>query len=426
MKILDPIHKYIHFSTEEAALINSLPFQRLRGIKQLGFSEYCFPGATHHRFSHSLGACHLAGRAFQSIFSESSLSSKKKDFFYKLIRIGSLLHDIGHGPLSHSSEEKMPLLKNLHLPYPCSPNKKASHEDYSVLFILYHKELNSLLKKMNIEPQWLIPLINSSFPCNDEFYDIFIEKGINYFPVLKQIVNSEIDVDRIDYLSRDSFYCGTYYGYLDFDWIIKNFILCIVNNKAYLGIKKSALFTVEDFLLGHHHMHLVVYFHSKNIIYDKMLSNYFKNSESSFSFPTHPEEYLFCHDNYLLQCLKEDSSNIEWARRIIFNDPLKMVFELQSYEINTSKDKIKNISHLLKENSIDFVHKQSSSQIAQTFQQKNNIHKIYVKDSFSDHLSTLEENARIFQSQNQTIFIDRFFVDEKDIRKTKEFLKRYL
>ena len=95
MRILDPIHKYITFSEEEDRLIDSVIFQRLRHIRQLGFAEFAFPGAVHNRFLHSLGVCHLAGRAFDSIrFLDPLLTSQKKREFRKLIRLSALLHDI--------------------------------------------------------------------------------------------------------------------------------------------------------------------------------------------------------------------------------------------------------------------------------------------------------------------------------------------
>src|SRR3954447_15794804 len=105
MEIKDPIHGSIEVSAAEVAVLDSREFQRLRMIKQLGFAEYSFPGATHNRYIHSVGVMHLAGRAFDSIFRDykfSSASSRAR--LRQVTRLGALLHDIGHGPLSHTTE----------------------------------------------------------------------------------------------------------------------------------------------------------------------------------------------------------------------------------------------------------------------------------------------------------------------------------
>lgn len=422
MKIIDPIHKHITFSNEEKIIIDSVFFQRLKNIQQLGFSKHCFPGATHHRFSHSLGACYLAGEAFKSIFSDTrNLNSKKQEYFYKAIRVAALLHDIGHGPLSHSSEPKMPMVSTLNLDFlPKAKDRKASHEDYSALLIS-QTEISNLLKKIDLDPSSIISLIHPmAAPSND-----FIDNGIDYNPVLRQITHSEVDSDRMDYLARDSYYCGTYYGSVDFTWIIKNFTHYIKEGKAFLSIKKPALYAVEDFLLGHHHMHLVVYFHHKNIIYDNMLDRYFQDEECSFSFPSRLEDYLFFHDGFLQNCLEQDSKKIEWARRIVHNDPLKLVCDLRSYlnQKDNVDSKVREVKNLLKENNIDAIHKRSTAQMAKTFNKRDES-SIYILNSLSDQIKTLQESVRIFQSTDQIINIDRFFVDKKISEQAKKILRK--
>src|SRR5690606_13480364 len=109
MDIRDPLHGSIGLNAAERAVVDSAAFQRLRNIKQLGFGELSFPGATHSRYIHSIGAFHLSGIAFDSIFKTfpfSSNDSSKR--FRQALRLAALLHDVGHGPLSHSTEEVMP------------------------------------------------------------------------------------------------------------------------------------------------------------------------------------------------------------------------------------------------------------------------------------------------------------------------------
>ena len=424
MKILDPIHKYIYFSQDEKNLIDSLTFQRLREIKQLGFTERTFIGAVHNRLSHSLGSCHLAGLALKNIFrSLPSLSRKKKEEFYKLIRVTALLHDIGHGPLSHSSEPKMPPVRQLNLPLCSSSSRKANHEDYALLLIL-QDEVSNILTKMGIHPQWVTALFQNT--KEDKEDDFFKEKGISYKPLLEQIIHSEIDVDRMDYLKRDSYFCGAYYGLLDFEWILKNLSCYITGGQAFLAVQTPALYTIEDFLLAHHHMRLMVYWHPKNVIYDEMLRRYFQDSQCSFVFPTQAQEYHFFNDPFLYKHLKEDSQTIDWARRIIDNDPYKHLFQIQytSGSQKQSQERLKKAIHLLDKNSIPFISCNSSSYIAGSFD-KNFEHKIYVIDPYLQKAKTLDQSVRVFENRDRRVYMDRIYVDQKDYENSRKLLPHF-
>ena len=423
MKILDPIHKYIYFSTEEKQIIDTPAFQRLRNIKQLGFTERSFPSAVHNRLTHSLGACHLAGLAFKNIFSEPSpLSKKKEKEFYRLIRLTALLHDIGHGPLSHSSEPLMPPLTQL---FPSSTKKrKAGHEDYSVLLI-QESSISNILNRIGILPEHIIALIRPETAKNCSSY--FTDKGVNYQPILEQIIHSEVDVDRMDYLKRDSYFCGAYYGNLDFDWILKNLSFHIEKNQAHLAVKSPALYTIEDFLLGHHHIHLAVYFHHKNIIYDEMLLKYFNSPLCRFFFPVKSCEYISFHDSSLYSALEKDKSKISWAQRITDNNPYKKLFQIQHTPSQSAaiKQKIEKMTRRLKENSIDFIKKRVTSHIAKTFKESFGL-QIYVIEPYSKKVKTLEESVRLFKNHDRVIHIDRIYVEKDSFTAAMSLIKDIL
>src|SRR5690606_31004738 len=138
MEIRDPIHGTLDISKNEIKILDTPAFQRLRMIKQLGFSEFSYPGASHSRYIHSLGVSYLSGVAFDFIFKNYTFSSNEvRRNFRQVLRLGALLHDIGHGPLSHTTEEVMPDLKDLAVSvYKDKPNRKANHEDYTIKFIL--------------------------------------------------------------------------------------------------------------------------------------------------------------------------------------------------------------------------------------------------------------------------------------------------
>jgi HD superfamily phosphohydrolase len=170
-------------------LFDCVPYQRLRSIKQLGFSEFSFPGATHNRFIHSLGVCHLAGLAFESIFRDYKFpSQQKRDELKQVTRLGALLHDIGHGPLSHTTEEVMPQLSELNVKIYAESgqssqyDRQANHEDYTIMFIT-DSELTTVLEEQfpMLSPLHVACLVDKTLNCLDDF---FIVNGDNFRVIL--------------------------------------------------------------------------------------------------------------------------------------------------------------------------------------------------------------------------------------------------
>ena len=330
-KICDPLYSYIYLERNELPVFNHLAFQRLRSIRQLGFSDEAFPSATHTRFTHSLGVSHLAGEAFDSIFEKNKglLSEKKKQVFRKNLRMASLLHDLGHGPFSHSSEVLMPPLKSLNLSQHLkATDRQARHEDYSLKMILEEESLIKALKQMGLEPVHIAEILHPEFSGETGF---FKEKGLNFLPLLRQILSSPFDVDRMDYLYRDSLFCGVKYGLIDFVWLIAQMDCHIQNNQGedqvFLSIDSSALYTLESLILGRQHMRLVVYFHHKSTIYNEMLKKYSKTC--SWVLPSNISDYLEFTDSKLLNELKGDKS--PYAQKIIERKPYFRLYEASDF-----------------------------------------------------------------------------------------------
>ena len=144
-EIRDPVHQTIAFTEKEAAVIDHPIFQRMRYIRQLGLSYLVYPGSTHDRFSHMLGASHIAGRVWDNIVSVSGdllrkyYSNADLAYFRQVVRYAALLHDVGHAPFSHVSEKLMPPFGELEIPrhwyIDPKPKNPAAHEDYSVMLI---------------------------------------------------------------------------------------------------------------------------------------------------------------------------------------------------------------------------------------------------------------------------------------------------
>ena len=133
LQIRDPLHGVIFISPNERHIIDSQVFQRLRNIKQVGFADFAFPGATHTRYAHSLGAMHFASQIFDRIFPAGSLKEAELKRFRQLVRLSALLHDLGHPPLSHTTEILMPTFGELSGDF--NGGRQASHEDYTLLLI---------------------------------------------------------------------------------------------------------------------------------------------------------------------------------------------------------------------------------------------------------------------------------------------------
>ena len=427
LRVLDPIHKYITFSDQERKLIDSVVFQRLRYIRQLGFAEFAFPGAVHNRFLHSLGVCHLAGRAFDSLrFMEDFLSSQKKKNFRQLIRLAALLHDVGHGPLSHISEMAMPPLADLSLPHFIEERndkeKRATHEHYTVKLIL-ESELKDLISAMDVDPQYVAHLIDDKVPFPDN--DFFISNGVDFKPLLKQIISSDLDMDRMDYLQRDAFFCGTDYGFCDHEWILNNLRVYINDDQAFIGIGQKAVYSVENFFLGRRHMGLAVYFHSKMVVMDEMLHRYFISKDCSFRIPVSMEEYIGCTDATLFENLRKASHGNKWARRVIEKKTYQKIYEVQY--TSTKKDeqsaKLLKLKQFLEKENIHFIHSNSLDHIQKLyFVQNIDPFPLYIVDEFTGSAVRLRDRMSMFNQKEHILLMDQIFISPEDKGKVNSAL----
>ena len=223
--IRDPIHGNISLSELEVELVDTEQFQRLRNIKQNGFCYLVYPAMNSTRFEHSLGVMHLAG------ILSYHLNLREKD--KNLLRVAGLLHDIGHCAFSHTLDGI--IKKSGH-----------SHEENSSRIIL-KTEISDMLKKHGINPKEVSNLING--------------KGS-----LSKIISSEIDIDKMDYLLRDSYYAGVAYGTIDLERII--YSMRIIKDE--IVINERGLEAVESLLIGRNMMYQTVYRHHTKRIAEAM------------------------------------------------------------------------------------------------------------------------------------------------------------
>lgn len=230
LKIInDPVYGFIKIPYDLIFdLIEHPLFQRLRRIKQLGLTHFVYPGANHSRFQHAVGAMHLMGLAIEVIRSKGHSISEKEA---RAVTVAILLHDIGHGPFSHSLEHS--LIKNI------------SHEEISLL----------LMEQLNKEFQGELSMA--------------IEIFRNHYPkkFLHQLVSSQLDMDRLDYLKRDSFFTGVTEGVIGSDRIIK--MLNVLNDQ--LVVEEKGIYSIEKFLIARRLMYWQVYLHRTVVASEQVL-----------------------------------------------------------------------------------------------------------------------------------------------------------
>lgn len=233
----DPVYGFIRFPEPEIMqLIDHRWFQRLRYIRQMGPAHLVYPGAVHTRFHHSLGAVHLMGKALDELRAKGVAISEQESL---AARIAILLHDIGHGPFSHALEHTLV--------------EGVTHEYLSGLIM---NELNREYDGM----------LSSAIRVFDQSY----EK-----PYLHQLVSSQLDVDRMDYLNRDSFYTGVSEGVIGYDRILN--MLTVKNN--HLMVEEKGVHSVEKFVIARRLMYWQVYLHKTVLAAEVLLINILKRAK---------------------------------------------------------------------------------------------------------------------------------------------------
>lgn len=422
MEIRDPVHGSIYFSDPEVAVLDTQEFQRLRTIKQLGFAEFSFPGATHNRYLHSVGVGHTAGLCFDSIFKAFPFQRPSARLRLRQVtRLAALLHDVGHGPLSHTTETVMPKAADLKVAVYMDPSqggRRATHEDYTIKLITDSGITQAIRDNFaDITPLHIACLIDRGLECPDDF---FIENGNDFRPILSQIVSSEIDCDRMDYLERDSYFCGTSYGKIDAEWLVQNLTFHRRDEKLYLALNRRALYSFDDFLISRHHMHLMVYFHHKSIIYEEMLNRYLTSPDCTFHLPAAIGEYIKFNDYKLHEHLASVTS--PWAQRIAMRRPFKMLIELHS---TGDSDRVARIEAALNDREIETIHASSKARLSKYHQTPDEkALEIFVVDQYDrwDQPAPISRSTEIFRRYEGTRVIERLYVAPENFARAEKVL----
>jgi HD superfamily phosphohydrolase len=407
MHIRDPIHGSIDITPAERAVIDSRFYQRLRHIKQLGFADLAFPGATHTRYAHGIGAMSVASRVFDALYRQLSVPAADQERLRQTLRLAVLLHDLGHPPFSHATERYLPLRRELSLPAwtgGSAGEEQASHEDMTLLLLLA-SELSAIIRDsfrdLGIKPEHVASLLCGREPDPSS---PFVVGSVDHAPLLRQLVSSELDADRMDYLLRDSFYTGVHYGRYDMDWIVQNVEPVVREGRVLLGLDRRAVMAFEDFLLSRHHMFLSVYYHSASINFERMLANYFATSSGEYRLPSDPEQYVRADDVELLGALRRSSN--PWARRVVERHGYSLLVELTPSEREVDLGPLRAA---LKGEGIDYFEAESLGVLSKYFASPEDRPPILVHTALGDW-TPIEEHTALFRRYRDAARIVRIYV----------------
>jgi len=253
-RIRDPVHDLIVFreddDTDQIAwrLINTREFQRLRRIRQLGFSDLVYPGATHSRFAHCVGVYHTA-RRLVGIISQKLPIALRDNARARTVLLGALLHDVGHGPFSHAFEHAI---------------KGRKHVEWGAQIALGETEVNNILREVDAQlPQAIATLLREEQPKD----------------IYAAVVSSQFDADRLDYLRRDRLMTGVKFGHLDIEWIFD----CLEVGDITLGdardpvvepclyLSHKGVQVAEEYLEARFRLYMMVYMHKTTRAAEMML-----------------------------------------------------------------------------------------------------------------------------------------------------------
>jgi HD superfamily phosphohydrolase len=302
-EIKDPVHGYVYITEEAKSIIDTYPMQRLRRLRQLAGSEVVYPGANHTRFEHCLGVMYLADKVLEN----PNISSLASDEEADMCRISALLHDVGHGPFSHVFEQL--LIKDL----------EKTHEDITS-WIIEKSELADNLSKMGYKPQEVGSLAVGKLHKTDKAF-------------LDQIISSAVDVDKQDFIVRDTYHTGAEYGFIDVYRLIHALDVLGEN----LAVELGALSALEAFMIARIESFKSIYFHRVGRAAQIMLATAMEkaNNELGLTAFKTPEEYLTLDDYTTWTDLKRCKASKEIINNLERRRMLKCAYERTFYEKDT-------------------------------------------------------------------------------------------
>ena len=484
-KVRDPLHDTISFTQTEKRVIDSAEFQRMRRIQQTAFIKYVFPGATHTRFVHALGVMHMAGVLLNSLISNQerilaalseslaqlpltvqkshsltelhhgSLSDTKQALQWlkhpevaQILRLAALLHDVGHAPFSHSLERFMPTWRELDealnglklsqylvesfqkkidkqkQKHPQAIETRIRHEIYTLMIVARIFSGRDELLDCALG-QDVCAILDLDVPPSSG--GILEQSGLQ--SLLHEVVSGEIDVDRMDYLLRDSRECGVVYGLFDAGRILDS--ACFYKDPStsnfHLAIRRSGVAAFEDYLRARWSMYQQVYFHKTATACEAMLETIHKTL-NRFSLPLDLDRFLELDDSsFYSYAQKHAASGRERGLELLADLLFGRRLWKRVYEESVPVDQLKSQPSLcpatlnfLRAQSIPSEMIESSTSLTRFSprgreRRSRNTLKVVVKDVHGlRFLEPIEVHSRLVNRLDEEIVIRRIFVARED------------
>jgi HD superfamily phosphohydrolase len=299
-EIKDPVHGYVYITEAEKQIIDSFPVQRLHRLRQLAGAEYVYPGANHTRFEHSIGVLYLADRVTKN----PNIAQKTNEEETDTVRVAALLHDVGHGPFSHVFEHL--LTKEL----------GKTHEDMTS-WIIANSELKDILNENGYDPKTVGKLAVGR-----------LHKPRKAF--LDQIISSAVDVDKLDFVVRDTYHTGAEYGFVD----IFRLIHALDVYRENLAVDLGALSALESLIIARIESFKSIYFHRVGRAAQIMLAIAMEkaNEELGLTRFRTPEDYLAMDDYTVWTGIKDCRESAGIIKNLERRRLLKCAYERNFYE----------------------------------------------------------------------------------------------
>ncbi len=392
----DTVHGYINVDYQVIwDLINTPELQRLRRIHQLGGTLQVYHTAEHSRFGHSLGVYEIARLMVENV---QDLKSSISEYEQVALLCAALLHDVGHGPFSHAFESVTGI----------------DHEHMTRRIILEDTSINKVLRE-----------VSDNFPL--DVADIIAHEYEN--PILAQIISSQLDADRMDYLLRDSYFTGVSYGEFDLHRIIRT--LRVINKS--IAVKESGIHAIEDYIMARYQMYWQVYLHPVSRSYEALLQAIFKRmkdlfikdkenlSKASFFIPVLEDKEIDIHDYLFLDepmCIAGFKLLMQ-SDDAILSDLTRRLLNRDLFDYHDSKDEVvvNKIKEALDDANFDQGYYLQKDHLIQS------LYKPY-KENENASVSILKEDKLLELSQVSIIV--RGFVQSEEKEDSKIFYPKEL
>jgi len=293
--IYDNVHGYIGITKIEREIIDTKIFQRLRRITHLGLASFVYPGATQTRFAHSIGALFVMQKMCENLIPQGKV--RKEDL--QILRLAALLHDVGHYPFSHVTERLL-----------SKADARGKHINLGI-HLVKKSELGEILSSNHIQ--------------STDIEKILLKKWDPEYPIYSYLIDSDLDVDKIDYLLRDSMHTGVAYGSIDVDRLVRTIT---VDRDGTMAIRDKGKQAVENLMIARYHMYQTVYFHKAVAAFELMLRKIYElllqekqvfGLEDILTICDKGQASGICgyDDSYLLQAMKNYGGNNSFLKELM-------------------------------------------------------------------------------------------------------------